>query len=111
MAKIKLAEDPQTDKKGFDKYEKESFHRTLMEAEMIKNDPKKLSAAMEIMKEHEKAMKSMNMEQLKAHAADLEHDPVGMTAVPDSDTKLEGKAHEKKKGDKKEDKMHGEKIS
>lgn len=113
MAKVKVVSADAAEKKDgeFDQYEKESFHRTLMDAEMIKQDPKKMAAAMEIMQKHQKAMKGMNMDALKAHAADLEHDDMGHTAYADSETELEGPKHEKKKGDKAEDKKNKEKIS
>ncbi len=73
--KVKVAPLPSADdKKSFDQYEKEGFHRTLLEAEMIKQDSKKHAAAMEIMKKHHKAMKSMNMEQLVEKASNLTSD-------------------------------------
>ena len=99
-------------KKGFDDWEKENFARDLMRAEEIKSDPKKMKAAQEhLMKMHNSMKKAMNMEQLKEHASNLDHEDMGMTASMDSETKLEGPKHEKKKGDKKEDKKEGEKIS
>jgi hypothetical protein len=64
----------QDKKKGFDQYEKESFHRTLMEAEMIKQDPAKYKAAMEIMSKHKKAMKGFSLEEIKAKGNDLPMD-------------------------------------
>lgn len=57
----KLAvEKEDKEKKGFDKYEVESFTRTLIEAEEIKADPKKMAAVKKELSKKKKAINSID---------------------------------------------------
>lgn len=73
---MKAIAEPKMEKvAGFDKWEVESWARTLQEAEEIKADPKKMKAVMPLLKSKIKALKGIkSLDDLRDRAKEMDEE-------------------------------------